>query len=166
MSESTAKDSSVNRDAASPSAVDEALSSQAPMSVADGASAAARILGVMMGLLLIVVGLILSVSMFNRIVAIIDDPEALRGPVGVIASILDTPDLAIEPTIAPVTVEIGRPVAMVIYLLLVVVASYVALAIMLGGAKVIYWVLSDGAAVRRLLRATFGRQPAGPRRPL
>ena len=113
-----------------------------PQLLSDQLSLAARIAGQVVGLLLVLLGAGYVLYAFTAIGGIVRNPNQLDAAVAAMARTIDAEHLAVkvgEETIAP-----GRLLAMLILLLWYLLWSWIPLAILGAGGRLLYWTFRLG----------------------
>ena len=135
------------------------------MTVSSGIGAMGRLLRVfatLLGIVAIVVGLVYAVKIFDLVYTNLRTPGDFRGVIEQWASAVGGEEL-------DVAFEGGRvPLASIVAVLIVgggvVVLAWVAMGIMLTGAKIVSWTASERDAVKKILTHAFGptrKPPSG-----
>ncbi len=130
---------------------------------AEKAGAVVRVIAATLGVVCIFVGLVWAITLFTRIRRAAGSPEQESRLVARWGEALGGGELSV-PVADGRSVPLARPVAVFVLGAAAVVCSWLALRLMLCGAKLVSWTLSDREAVKRVLRHAFGaalRPPEG-----
>jgi len=136
----------------------------------DGAMRLLRLVGALVGLVTMIIGLVLAFRVFGLIYTALQAPDGIAGLLHKWMEILDAERL---------TIRFGKEgfiAGKVVVILLLgggaVVLAWIAMGIMLAGAKIVSLTSGDLQAIKRILKHTFGSatpvrkrtdaQPSGP----
>jgi len=107
------------------------------------------------GLAIILIGLKYTIDIFQLIFTILRSPASLTDPVQQLASSFGGSafDLKLTDRIVP----LANIMALIVYCFGIVLSTFLTMALMQTGAKIVSLTAGDRSAVKQLLRSAFGR---------
>jgi hypothetical protein len=130
---------------------------------AEKAGAVVRVVGATLGVVCIVIGLVWAITLFTRIRRAAESPEQESRLVERWGEALGGDELSVVVEGAR-PVPLARPAAVGVLGGAALLCCWLALGLLLCGAKLVSWTLGDREAVKRVLRHAFGatlRPPEG-----
>ena len=115
-----------------------------------------RLLAAAMGIVVVVIGVLFAMKMFYAIFAALQAPKDVQPLLEQWISVLGKDELDL--TIGKDTLPLARILATVVLGGGAVVLTWIAMGLIVTGAKVVSWTTSDREAIKRILRDAFGAQ--------
>ena len=119
-----------------------------------------RLLATLVGIVLIILGSVYAVKLFEAIYASIRNPAQMTGLVDHWTAMVGGED-AIDIKFADTHVKGARVLAIIIVGAAAVLLAWLSLGITLAGARIISWTAGDRQAVKKILKAAFGNHLKG-----
>jgi len=135
-----------------------------PALTAEGLARAVRVGASILGLILIIIGLLYALRIFGGVYDAIRDPAGISGLITRWAEEFGGDELTVE--LREKQLPLARALGIAVLGVGAIILAWLALGVMLAGAKIISWTTGDREAVKSVLRSAFGsrmRPPAAPR---
>jgi hypothetical protein len=113
-----------------------------------------RVAGTVLGIIIIIVGLVFAIMLFEQIYSTLKSPEGFDGAVRQWIPVVGGEDVEVEVEGRPVPV--ARLMAIVILGGGTVLLVWIAMGFMLTGARIVSWTTSDREAIKKILKYAFG----------
>lgn len=117
-----------------------------------------RCASVVIGCIVIIVGMFYVVYTIDHVLGVVKDPAIAEAAVKKLNEIIKGDELLITDTSIKITLGLGRPVSLAIYVFLIFFAGHLSLSLILSGAKVIAWTMNEEGAIKKLLNSAFGEK--------
>ena len=122
-----------------------------------------RALGALLGVIAIIMGLVYASRMFALIFDALHEPELFRSQLATWAAAIGGDELDL--VIAGASYPVANVLALLVLGVGALVLTWLALGLVLAGAKTVSWCLGDREAVKRILVHAFGRKGQPEKKP-
>ncbi len=115
-------------------------------------------ISVIIGCIVIITGLVYVVSTIDHVFKVVNDPKVAEAAIISLNEIIKGDELLVTDNSFKITIGLGRPVSLAVYVLFLLFAGYLSLSLIVAGAKVIAWTTNEQGAIKKLIDGIFGEK--------